>query len=51
MYIALAFFIVCVLFADRDMARIPLKRFIDTVVEPVTLASLPQLRGHLAQRD
>src|SRR6266436_136095 len=37
MYIALAFFIVCVLLPIVIWARIPLKRFIDTVVEPVTL--------------
>src|SRR5260370_13398357 len=37
MYIALAFFIVCVLLPIVIWARIPLRRFIDTVVEPVTL--------------
>jgi proton glutamate symport protein len=37
MYIALAFFIVCVLLPIVMGARIPLRRFIDTVAEPVTL--------------
>jgi len=37
MYIALIFFIVCVLLPIVMWARIPLRRFIDTVVEPVTL--------------
>jgi len=37
MYIALTFFIVCVLLPIVMWARIPLRRFIDTVVEPVTL--------------
>jgi len=37
MYVALAFFIVCVLLPIILWARIPLKRFISIVVEPVTL--------------
>ena len=37
MYLALTFFIVCVLLPIVLWARIPLKRFIETVVEPVTL--------------
>src|SRR5258708_5682129 len=37
MYVALTFFIVCVLLPIVIWARIPLKRFIDTLVEPVTL--------------
>src|SRR5437879_13319533 len=37
MYIALAFFILCVLLPIVVWAHIPLKRFIDTVAEPVTL--------------
>src|SRR5260370_9207194 len=36
MYIALTFFIVCVLLPIVMWARIPLRRFIDTVFEPVT---------------
>src|SRR5258707_444051 len=37
MYVALAFFIVCVLLPIMIWARIPLKRFINAVAEPVTL--------------
>jgi len=37
MYAALAFFIVCVLLPIVMWARIPLKRFINVVAEPVTL--------------
>jgi proton glutamate symport protein len=37
MYIALAFFIMCVLLPIVLWARIPLKRFINAVIEPVTL--------------
>jgi proton glutamate symport protein len=37
MYVALTFFIVCVLLPIVLWARIPLKRFISAVVEPVTL--------------
>jgi proton glutamate symport protein len=37
MYVALAFFIFCVLLPIVLWARIPLKRFISTVAEPVTL--------------
>jgi proton glutamate symport protein len=37
MYVALAFFIVCVLLPILLWARIPLKRFIDAVAEPVTV--------------
>ncbi|HUC53733.1 MAG TPA: cation:dicarboxylase symporter family transporter [Candidatus Cybelea sp.] len=37
MYIALAFFTVCVLLPIILWTRIPLKRFIETVAEPVTL--------------
>ena len=37
MYAALTFFIVCVLLPIVLWARIPLKRFIETVAEPVTL--------------
>jgi len=37
MYVALAFFIVCVLLPIVLWARIPLKRFISAVAEPVTL--------------
>jgi len=37
MYIALAFFIVCVLLPIALWARIPIKRFISAVAEPVTL--------------
>jgi len=55
MYIALAFFIVCVLLPIVMGARIPLKRFIDIVAEPVTLgfatasseATLPRAIEHL----
>ncbi len=55
MYIALAFFIVCVLLPIVMAARIPLKRFIDIVAEPVTLgfatasseATLPRAIEHL----
>jgi Na+/H+-dicarboxylate symporter len=38
MYVALAFFIVCVLLPIAMWARIPIKRFINAVAEPVTLA-------------
>ena len=37
MYVALTFFIVCVLLPIVMWAGIPLKRFIDTVTEPVTI--------------
>jgi len=37
MYIALAFFILCVLFPIALMARIPIRRFIGAVAEPVTI--------------
>ena len=37
MYVALAFFIVCVLLPILLWARIPLKRFISAVAEPVTV--------------
>ncbi len=37
MYVALAFFIVCVLWPIMMWARIPLRRFIQTVAEPVTI--------------
>jgi proton glutamate symport protein len=37
MYVALTFFIVCVLLPIILWARIPVKRFIETVAEPVTL--------------
>src|SRR6266446_5683626 len=37
MYVALAFFIVCVLLPIMIWARIPLKRFINAVAEPVTI--------------
>jgi proton glutamate symport protein len=37
MYVALAFFTVCVLLPIVVWARIPVKRFIETVAEPVTL--------------
>src|SRR5437879_9581683 len=37
MYAALAFFIVCVLLPIALCARIPIKRFVNTVAEPVTL--------------
>ncbi len=37
MYVALAFFIVCVLLPITLWARIPIKRFISAVTEPVTL--------------
>jgi proton glutamate symport protein len=37
MYVALTFFIVCVLLPIVMWARIPLKRFINAVAEPVTL--------------
>ena len=37
MYVALAFFIVCVLLPIVLWARIPIKRFINTVAEPVTI--------------
>jgi proton glutamate symport protein len=37
MYVALAFFIVCVLLPIALWARIPIKRFISAVAEPVTL--------------
>ena len=37
MYVALAFFIVCVLLPIALWARIPIKRFINVVAEPVTL--------------
>jgi Na+/H+-dicarboxylate symporter len=37
MYVALTFFIVCVLFPIVLCAHIPIKRFINTVTEPVTL--------------
>ena len=37
MYVALAFFIVCVLVPILLWARIPLKRFINAVAEPVTV--------------
>src|SRR3989441_3112426 len=37
MYVALAFFIVCVLLPIALWARIPLKRFISVVAEPVTI--------------
>jgi len=55
MYIALAFFIICVLLPIVMGARIPLKRFIDIVAEPVTLgfatasseATLPRAIEHL----
>ena len=55
MYIALTFFIVCVLLPIVMGARIPLKRFIDIVAEPVTLgfatasseATLPRAIEHL----
>src|SRR5258706_13083537 len=37
MYVALAFFIVCVLLPIALWARIPIKRFVNTVAEPVTI--------------
>jgi len=37
MYVALAFFIVCVLLPIALWARIPIKRFINAVAEPVTI--------------
>jgi proton glutamate symport protein len=37
MYVALAFFILCVLFPIALLARIPIKRFISAVAEPVTI--------------
>ncbi len=37
MYVALAFFILCVLLPIALWARIPIKRFINAVTEPVTL--------------
>ena len=37
MYVALAFFIICVLLPILLWARIPLKRFINAVAEPVTV--------------
>jgi proton glutamate symport protein len=37
MYVALVFFISCVLFPIILLARIPVKKFIQTVTEPVTL--------------
>jgi proton glutamate symport protein len=37
MYVALTFFIVCVLLPIVVWARVPLKRFIEAAVEPVTL--------------
>src|SRR5438445_228489 len=37
MYAALAFFIVCVLLPIALWARIPIKRFVNTVAEPVTI--------------
>jgi proton glutamate symport protein len=37
MYVALVFFIVCVLLPIAVWARIPIKRFINAVAEPVTL--------------
>jgi proton glutamate symport protein len=38
MYIALVFFITCVLFPIALLARVPLKRFLRAVAEPVTIA-------------
>ncbi|HET8922721.1 MAG TPA: cation:dicarboxylase symporter family transporter [Candidatus Acidoferrum sp.] len=38
MYVALAFFISCVLFPIALLARVPIKRFLQAVVEPVTVA-------------
>jgi proton glutamate symport protein len=38
MYAALLFFVVCVLFPIALMARIPIKRFLHAVTEPLTIA-------------
>jgi proton glutamate symport protein len=38
MYVALVFFITCVLFPIALLARVPLKRFLRAVAEPVTIA-------------
>jgi proton glutamate symport protein len=38
MYVALVFFISCVLFPIALLARVPVKRFLRAVVEPVTIA-------------
>jgi proton glutamate symport protein len=38
MYIALVFFITCVLFPIALLARVPIKRFLSAVAEPVTIA-------------
>ena len=38
MYVALVFFITCVLFPIALLVRVPVKRFIQTVTEPVTIA-------------
>jgi proton glutamate symport protein len=38
MYVALAFFITCVLFPIALLVRVPIKRFLQAVAEPVTIA-------------
>jgi len=38
MYIALVFFITCVLFPIALLARVPIKKFLSAVAEPVTIA-------------
>ncbi|HTT32540.1 MAG TPA: cation:dicarboxylase symporter family transporter [Methylomirabilota bacterium] len=38
MYVALVFFITCVLFPVALLARVPVKRFLQAVTEPVTIA-------------
>lgn len=38
MYVALAFFIVCVLFPIALVSRVPVKQFLHAVAEPVTIA-------------
>jgi proton glutamate symport protein len=38
MYVALIFFITCVLFPIALLARVPIKRFLQAVTEPVTIA-------------
>jgi len=38
MYAALTFFVVCVLFPIALLARIPIKRFVHAVTEPLTIA-------------
>src|SRR5229473_812344 len=38
MYVALAFFILCVLFPIALLARVPIKKFLSAAAEPVTIA-------------